>query len=126
MRILRFVYAIYQLTTHIDPRAGEVGGNVAAVLLTQIVDFCLLGAAALVLIKRGGGGDLHGLTLTAAIFISGSFILLNQLVTIFEYWGAVLVGGALVLAWLKMSAFSMLPGLRLPLHYRLVGMGCMR
>ena len=119
-----FGYGIFQLTTRIDPKAGAVASNLAAVALIHAYELCLLGAAAIVLTRRrSGGGDLHGLTLVAALFMAGSFLLLNQLITIWEYWGLAMVGGALVLAWVKLWCYSRLPGLRLPLNYRLAAIG---
>jgi hypothetical protein len=68
--------------------------------------------------KARGGRDLHGLTLVAILFLSGSFLALDELVVLWPGMGPYLVPLAVAWAALKMKFYSTLPGMNLPARYR--------
>ena len=113
-------YAVLQLNAEIDPQVGKAGGALAILALLQFYELAVLGVAALVLIKRPGGGrDMHGLTLVAAIFLCGSFNALDELANTFPQWRFALLGGALFIAACKLECYARLPGILLPARYRI-------
>lgn len=112
-------YGILSLTRTVNPQIGVAGGVLSALAILHIYELSLLGVAAIVLLRRRDGGkDLHGLLLVAVIFLAGSFIALDELVTIWPAWGLGLVLCALALAWCKITLYGRLPGLQLPAIYR--------
>lgn len=109
-------YGVLELHARIDPQIGQAPGIVLALGVLHIYEWALLGAAAVVLRSRRGmlaGRDCHGLALVAALFLAGSFLALDDLISLWPHRGVALTSGALALAWVKLELYGRLPGLRL-------------
>ncbi|HYG78306.1 MAG TPA: hypothetical protein VEK08_25105 [Planctomycetota bacterium] len=114
-------YGVLQLNSEIDPQIGKVGGIVLSLVLLHVYELAILAAASIVLKNRAGGGrDLHGLTIVAALFLGGSLLALDELIALWWWLGYVLIPAALLLAALKLWMYARLPGVFLPRSYRAV------
>ena len=112
-------YGVLQLNVEIDPQIGKEGGVLASLALLHVYEFAILIVAAVILKRRTGGGrDLHGLMIVAALFMSGSFLALDEQIAITPRWGIGLALLAVGLAGIKLSLYARLPGIFLPFKYR--------
>ena len=113
-------YGVLQLNVEIDPQIGKEGGVLASLALLHIYELALLAVACIVLKNRSGGGrDLHGLMIVAGLFMSGSFLALDEQLVLTPVLGIGLVVAAIGLAALKLAVYARLPGVLLPLNFRI-------
>jgi hypothetical protein len=113
-------YGVLQLNVEIDPQIGKEGGVLASLALLHLYEISILVVACIVLKNRSGGGrDLHGLMIVAALFMSGSFLALDEQITLTPRLGIVLVALAIALAGIKLTLYARLPGVLLPFNFRI-------
>ena len=113
-------YGVLQLNVEIDPQIGKEGGVLASLALLHVYEVAILLVASVILKRRHGGGrDLHGLMIVAALFLSGSFLALDEQIAITPTLGILLALIAMALAFGKLWIYSRLPGIFLPRRYRL-------
>ena len=113
-------YGVLQLNVEIDPQIGKEGGVLASLALLHIYEIAILAVGSVVLKNRTGGGrDLHGLMIVAALFMSGSFLALDEQITLTPMLGIPLAMFAVALAAFKLTVYARLPGVLLPRNFRL-------
>jgi len=114
-----FGWGVLELSRSLDPRVWDVASVCAVAALIHVYEICLLAVATVVLMKRREGGrDMHGLLIVAALFLSGGMIALDEMINLWPGYAPAWIAGALILAFLKLEWYGRLPGLHVPPRYR--------
>jgi len=116
---LLFGWGVLELSRSLDPKVWDAVGVCAVAGLIHVYEICLLGVATVVLIKRREGGrDMHGLLIVAALFLSGGLIALDEMSNLWPGYAPVWISAALMLAFIKLEWYGRLPGFHMPPRYR--------
>jgi hypothetical protein len=114
-----FGWGVLELSRTLDPAVWDVAPVCAVAALIHVYELCLLAVATVVLMKRREGGrDMHGLLIVAALFLSGGLIALDEMINLWPGYAPAWIAGALVLAFVKLEWYGRLPGFHMPPHYR--------
>lgn len=118
-----FGWGVLELSRNLDPQVWDVPRVCAVAGLIHAYEFCLLIVATVVLVKRREGGrDMHGLLIVAALFLSGGMIAMDEVINLSPGYAPAWIAGALVLALIKLEWYGRLPGLYMPPRYRRVAL----
>ncbi|HYF49715.1 MAG TPA: hypothetical protein VEJ63_09935 [Planctomycetota bacterium] len=114
------MYGLVQLNTALAAPAGAVDLSLLIFGLLHAYEVAVLAAATVVLQRRQlrGGRDLHGMAMVAVIFLGGSFLALDELITIWPEHGAMMLGAVLLWTAVKLRWYAALPGIVLSRVYR--------
>jgi len=116
---LLFGWGVLELSRSLDPKVWDVFGVCAVAGLIHVYEICLLAVATIVLMKRREGGrDMHGLLIVAALFLSGGLIALDEMSNLWPGYAPIWITAALLLAFVKLEWYGRLPGFHMPPRYR--------